>query len=231
MVEQKKSEKMPGLKQTDNPPNPAEEKKETIIAIALILLLIIGIAWWMFGLLNPDVEESVVRVTVPFTGSPMLGEESAPVTVVIFSDFECPFCGDFTRNSGDTINELVASGTIRVVFKQYPLSIHPNALDAAQASMCAYRQEKFWEYHDMLFQNQRALAREDLLSHAQTLGLDAERFESCLVEGKELSTVEIDRTLGSRLGVTGTPTFFFNGRRVVGLLSSEQFRAEVQKEI
>jgi predicted DsbA family dithiol-disulfide isomerase len=154
-----------------------------------------------------DVGESPVR------GSPM-----APVTIVEFSDFECPFCA-----AAHPVLERVVSesdGKVRLVFKQFPLESHPNARAAARATVAAGKQGKFWEMHDRLFDNQDALDPASLSRHARELGLDMERFRKDMGSEETEARIEADRALGRRAGIRGTPSIFINGRLYEGGLRS-----------
>lgn len=150
-------------------------------------------------------------VEVATDGFPTRGGAMAPVTIVEFSDFECPYCG----RAHPVVNELLREfeGQVRVIFRNYPLSGHPRAMPAARAAVAAGEQGKFWEMADLLFEHQRALEDEDLERYAAQLGLDIERFRADLRSPETQASIERDRTEGSRLGVEGTPTFFINGRR------------------
>lgn len=144
-------------------------------------------------------------------GGVSAGSADSKVKVVEFSDFECPFCS----RAADTINKLKADygDKIHVVFRQYPLDFHKNAHLAHQAALAANAQGKFWEFHDKLFQNQRALSREDLETYAKDLGLDLEKFKAALDAGTYKAEVDADIALGGKVGVDGTPTLFINGKR------------------
>ena len=161
--------------------------------------------------------------------SPIRGPSEAPVTIVEFSDFQCPFCARATP----TIQQLLDQypGKIQWVFKHYPLPIHPDAPLAHEASVAAGEQGKFWEMHDLIFINQRAMKREDLLKHATQLGLDMKRFTEKLDSGEFKPVVRNDMEEGQKLGVRGTPTFFINGRRVVGALPFETFQGIVEQAL
>lgn len=150
-------------------------------------------------------------VEVRTDGFPMRGAAMAPVTIVEFSDFECPYCGRAHPILTELLREL--EGQVKVVFRNYPLSGHPRAMPAARAAVAAGHQGKFWEMADLLFEHQRALEDEDLTRYAQQIGLDLERFEADLHAPETQAAIERDREEGSRLGVEGTPTFFVNGRR------------------
>lgn len=138
------------------------------------------------------------------------GKKDAKVTLVEFSDFQCPFCG---RNARDTMPQLekeyIETGKVKYVFKDFPLeSIHKNAFKAAEAANCAGDQGKYWQMHDKLFQNQRALSGEDLVKYAGELNLNTKEFEKCLDSGKYASKVRENISEGRKAGVTGTPAFF-----------------------
>jgi protein-disulfide isomerase len=147
---------------------------------------------------------------LPIAGSPTLGPDTASVTIVEFSDFECPFCS----RVGGPLKQVVHhyQGQVKLVFKNFPLNIHKSAQLAAEAAMAAGEQGRFWEMHDALFQNQKALSREDIEAFAEGLGLDMARFKAAL-DGKTFrDEVAADMKLGNQVGVRGTPTVFINGR-------------------
>jgi predicted DsbA family dithiol-disulfide isomerase len=152
-----------------------------------------------------------VRFDIAIAGFPARGPANAPVTIVEYSDFQCPFCG----NLYPVIKELETKykDTLRVVYKQFPLtSIHPFAQKAAEASLCAKDQNKFWEYHDSLFENQQALDVEDLKTRAVNLQLDTAAFNMCLDSGRQVEVIKKDIVEGNKVGVTGTPAVYINGR-------------------
>ncbi len=159
---------------------------------------------------------------------PSRGPSDAPVTIVEFTDYECPYCRRYYRQ---TYHQLVEQyeGEVHYVVRNYPLSIHPNARKAAEAAECAHNQGRFWEYHDHLFEHADALEPADLKSYARELGLDGEQFEQCLESGAESETVEGDMATGRRLGIRGTPTFFVNGRPLVGAQPLSAFRSAIQR--
>ena len=143
-------------------------------------------------------------------GSAAKGRANAPLTVIEFSDFECPFCGRYARDAYRQIErEYVTTGKLRYVFRHFPLErIHPKALKASEAAECAHAQGKFWEMHDRLFANQQAMGLAELGSHAQALGLNTGSFQQCL-SGAMTARVKQDLAEGIKAGITGTPTFFF----------------------
>ncbi|MEO1086720.1 MAG: thioredoxin domain-containing protein, partial [Acidobacteriota bacterium] len=154
------------------------------------------------------------RVALPPAGrAPIRGAASAPVTLTIFSDFQCPGCRGIEPVI-DSVREAYGE-KLNVVFRQFPLtSIHPEAFQAAEAALCAGDQGKFWEMHASLFADQRSLARTDLDRRATELALDASAFGTCLDDGAKKTQVEDDMSLGRRIGVGGTPTIYINGRVV-----------------
>jgi protein-disulfide isomerase len=207
-----------------------DETKENIFALIIVVILLVGVGWWIYHqMYAPQPPQEEVTAQIPIGASPVLGSENASMTVVVFSDFECPFCGQFARETFPQVKaKYVDTGKMRIVFKQFPLSIHEHAELAAQASLCAHDQEKFWEYHDLLYSHQQDLALEDLKAYAQDIGLNAERFNSCLDSGQYQTQVASEKVLGTQSSVTGTPTFFFNGKRVVGALSVAEFDTQFQ---
>lgn len=144
-------------------------------------------------------------------GAATKGHTDAPLVLIEFSDFQCPFCARYTRDTFSQVErDYVETGKLRYVFRHFPLEqLHPQALGAAQAAECALGQGKFWEMHTRLFANQQALGAADLLKTAQSLGLKMPAFQQC-VSSQAASPVKIrqDQTEGARAGITGTPTFF-----------------------
>jgi len=148
---------------------------------------------------------------LPVEGSPTKGPEDAPITIVEFSDYQCPFCA----RSEPLVHEALAAypSKARLVYKHFPLtSIHPQAMSAALAAAAAQRQGKFWEMHDKLFANQRALAPEQIKEYARQVGLDMPKFERDLQSDEVKTAVQEDIKLAQRVGVRGTPTIFVNGK-------------------
>jgi protein-disulfide isomerase len=154
------------------------------------------------------------------------GSDAAPVTILEFSDFQCPYC----KRAQDTLEQVMREfpGRVRIVFKDFPLDFHPGARPAALAARCAGAGGRFWEYHDLLFVAQPDFEREDLLRYAERIGLERASFAECLDSGRFRDAVERDMTEGRALGITGTPTFFVNGRRLVGAMPVEAFREAVR---
>ncbi len=144
--------------------------------------------------------------------APSFGPADAKVTIVEFSDFQCPFCSR-AADVAHKVKEKYAD-KVRFVFRQFPLSFHQNAHEAAQASLAANAQGKFWEYHDKLFENQKALDRASLEKYAQETGLDVATFKKALEDKTYASAVDAELKLGEEVAVDATPTMFLNGARV-----------------
>jgi len=178
---------------------------------------------------NVEVLLEAPRLDVAATG-PSIGPENAPVTIVEFSDFQCPFC----NRVEPTIRRLVEryGDQIRVVYRHFPLDrIHPRARPAAEASVCAEEQDRFWAYHEKLFANQHQLSDEDLKRYATELGLDADAFSACLTRSDVKARVQADLDAGEKAGVSGTPAFFVNGIMVSGARSEQAFAEIIDSEL
>jgi protein-disulfide isomerase len=169
------------------------------------------------------------RVQVDTDGAPSRGNPEAPVTVVEFSDFQCPFC----VRARPTVNRVRATygDDVRWVFRHFPLSIHEQAPKAAEAAVCAGDQDRFWEMHDQLWENRGQLQIADLKDDAATLKLNTEAFGECLDSGRNAALVEKDTEEGVQLGVSGTPAFFINGRPLIGAQPFEAFASVIDDEL
>ena len=161
---------------------------------------------------------------------PSLGRASAPVTLIEFSDFQCPFC----QRVAPTLKKIrdTYGDKVRIVWKDFPLTqIHPQAFKAGEAAHCAGDQGKYWEYHDRLFANQQQLQPEDLKKHATEIGLDASAFSACLDSSKYGERVRNGVAEGTRLGVNSTPTIYVNGRVLSGAQPYETFVSVIDEEL
>ena len=154
----------------------------------------------------PAFKEAVLSVE----GAQFLGQKNATVTVVEFSDYQCPFCARHVQQTLPLLRkEYVDTGKVKYVFRDHPLeSIHPAAFKAAEAARCGGEQGKFWEMHDKLFSNQTKLTAADLAAHAQEVSLDAAKFKECLDSGRQAGKIRTDLADGAKAGVRGTPGFF-----------------------
>lgn len=170
------------------------------------------------------------RYEIPTEGFPSLGPADAPITVVEFSDFQCPFC---RRWHDQTYEPLLAAypGQIRIVYRHLPLvSIHPDAFSAAEAAMCAGDQNVFWQYHDKLFSSE-SLGNAVYEQYARELSLDIPKFADCMTEHKFEGAIQADSDFALNLGVSSTPTFFVNGLAVVGAQPLDVFKQLIDKEL
>ncbi|MBS3132826.1 DsbA family protein [Candidatus Woesearchaeota archaeon] len=165
--------------------------------------------------------------------APTMGREDAPVTLIEFSDFQCPFCGrHFSQTHPQIKQYYIDTGKVRFVYKHFPLdSIHPQATPAALASECAKEQGKFWEYHDIIFQNQQSLGDASYKQWAAQLSLDTAQFNDCYDSQKYLSDVRSDLQEGSAAGVRGTPGFFLNGQPISGAQPFSVFQQAIEAEL
>ena len=173
-------------------------------------------------------EPPVEKVEVAASG-PAKGPDAAPITIVAFSDFQCPFCSKVNP----TIEQVMKTyeGKVKFVFRDYPLPFHKEAPKAAEAAHCAAEQGKFWEMHDELFAHQDKLQVADLKGHAGTLKLDQAKFDECLDSGRMATKVADNMKAGEAAGVQGTPAFFVNGVPLSGALPFEEFQKVIDKEL
>ena len=173
---------------------------------------------------------AVFRVVLNVTGAPSRGADNAPVTLVKFEDFHCPFCKEAQR----TLAEITAryGDRVRIIHKDYPIeSLHPQARHAHLAARCAEEQGKFWAYHDALYGAAPQVSLEHLKGLAAQAGVELGQFETCLADNKYAAAVENDIAEGTKAGVTGTPAFFINGRLIGGAQPLEQFVRVIEEEL
>lgn len=178
---------------------------------------------------EPSAPPTGSKVEVSVDDDPSIGPEDAPVTIVEFSDFECPYCGKVVPTVKQILKEY--EGKVRLVFRDFPLGFHQNAQKAAEAAECADDQDKFWEYHYKLFENQKALDVSSLKQYAKDLGLDSSEFNTCLDSGKHEEEVKKDMAEGQSYGVSGTPAFFINGIKVSGAQPFGNFASIIDSEL
>ncbi|MBF0184272.1 MAG: thioredoxin domain-containing protein [Magnetococcales bacterium] len=169
------------------------------------------------------------RIEVPGPTDLSRGKADAPITLIEFSDFECPYC----RRAQGVLQELEKGygDKIRFVFRHYPLPFHEQAPKASEAAQCAADQGKFWPFHAALFTEGASLVPAELKKTAGKLGLNQATFDGCLDSGRHAARVAADSADGKELGITGTPTFFVNGIRLVGAVSLERFKQVIDSEL
>ncbi|MBU3957350.1 DsbA family protein [Patescibacteria group bacterium] len=239
----------------------AEEKKITTFTTPIIVILLIivaflaGMFWTKIRYVEPGKAPGEVAQASPAPGAPQeevplsedqinkivssgaasKGKEDASVTIVEFSEYQCPYCGRYVAETYPQILEEYGD-KIRYVFHDYPLSFHPHAQKLAEVARCAGDQDQYWEMHDLIFENQGVWSSKqnvetDINSYVSQLGLDKEKFDECLVSGKYTQAVKDDSELGTEVGVQGTPTFFINGQKLVGAQPFESFKAIIDAEL
>jgi protein-disulfide isomerase len=170
--------------------------------------------------------DTLPRDPVTIASEPFKGNATAKVALIEFSDYQCPFCSRYTRDVLPQIRtDYVETGKVKYVFRDLPLAFHKNAFKAAEAAHCAGAQGKFWEMHDALFENQAALAPEQLATHAKTVGVDGARFQACLDSGKFAAEINKDVADAGAAGITGTPSF------LVGVIQPGDGRVRVVKKL
>jgi protein-disulfide isomerase len=168
-------------------------------------------------------------VTIPTAGSPFRGPADAPMTLVEFSDFQCPYCSIAVAKLDAVLDAY--PGKIKLVFKQFPLDTHPQASLAAAAAIAAHHQGKFWPMHDAMFAHRRELSRANILALAKNVGVDMKRFEADLDSPETKKTIAKDTEDGDRAGVEGTPSVYINGRKYNGALDLPAIRNVIDGEL
>lgn len=181
----------------------------------------------------PLTEEQIAKIETG--GAAVKGEKDTPITIVEFSEYQCPFCGRYVEETYPQILEEYGDQTY-YIFHDYPLQFHQHAQTMAEIARCAGDQGQYWEMHDLIFENQEAWSNKenlqtDIDTYASQLGLDKEAFDNCLDSGKYTQTVKDDLQLGTEVGVQGTPTFFINGQKIVGALPFADFQAVIEAEL
>lgn len=208
-----------------------------MLPLAILIGLGVGYLFWGQDLDSTktaaagEAQEDPVRYDVSVDDDPFLGPEDAPVTIIMFSDYQCVYCQKWY---GQTLKPLLNDypNQIRFVYRDFPLSsIHPSATSAAEAANCAGDQNKYWEFFDELFSSTETLGDQAIQNHALAIGLDMDPFNVCLTSHKYQSEVEADFTYAANLGVQSTPTFFVNGLAVVGAQPYSVFSSLVDQEL
>ncbi len=181
---------------------------------------------------DTEVAQQPTRIDVLINeNDPSFGPEDAPVTIIEFSDYECPYCRrHFLETAGPLLDKY--EGQLRLVFKDFPLtSIHPNAIPASAAALCAQEQDAYWPFHDLLFEMSLGFSQDTYLAYANSLDLDMESFTECEAEGRYIETVNANLDYGLSLGVRSTPTFLINGIPLVGAQPLEEFTRIIDSEL
>ncbi len=215
-------------------------------AAVVAVVLVLGIGVWLFSkgigakMEKGSAQRAVQAHPQPAGDPPQLnigespyeGKKNAPVTMIECSDYQCPFCARFTNGALKQLRDNeIKEGKVKLVFKNFPLPFHQYAEKAAEAAECANTQGKFWQMHNLLFNSGGRLDVDSLKSYAKQIGLNSEKFDRCLETGETAGTVQADKSTCASAGVSGTPTFFINGRMLVGAQPYEQFKdAIVQAE-
>ncbi len=212
------------------PPAPGFDKTKLILPVSILIaaVLVSGSIFYTRSNFGENLVATIgtnpnsgAQVKIDLDGSPVLGNAKAPITIVEFGDYQCPFCQRYHQNNQPMfISEYVNTGKARFVWKDYAF-LGQESLWAAEASRCANEQGKFWQYHDYLYNNQGAensgaFSKDNLKKFALALGLNTTQFNACLDTEKYGSLVQRDTQAGSAIGVNGTPATFINGKLVVG---------------
>lgn len=217
-----------------------------LLPLAFVTGLAVGFLFWGRG--NPATPAAVAvdvsptsdavaatdvptRYDVPTDDDPAFGPADAPVTLIEFSDYECPYCQKWHN---EVLPKLIEAypDQVRFVYRDFPLtSIHSNAAPAAEAANCAGEQGQYWTYNNLLFEQSEGLGKDALVSYANQLGLDQEKFTECVDSRRHQEEVEADFEFASNFGIRSTPTFFINGRAVVGAQPFEVFQSLIDDEL
>lgn len=217
------------------------------ISILIAGLMIAGAVIYAVGLKTTnnivqqpfDDQQITGPVDVSVDDDPSLGKKDAPVTMIEFSDFQCPFCRKFYKETLPQIKkEYIDTGRVKFVYRDFPLDFHQGAKPAAEGAECARDQNKFWEMHDAIFNEQEKqgqgtiqFTKTDVIKWAGEIGLDMSKFNQCLDSGKYKQEVEKDIADGLAAGVNGTPATFINGRLVSGAQPLAAFKAVIDEEL
>jgi|TARA_B100001971_G_C18077822_1_gene476617 protein-disulfide isomerase len=177
--------------------------------------------------------QNIVENEISEGNGPVKGLGTAPITMVAFEDFQCPYCQAFNlRILPQLEEEYIDTGKVKLVYRDFPVySKHPMAQKAAEAAECARDQGKFWEYHDIIYESQKSLSIENLKKWVAELGLDSTSFDECLDSGKMASEVTNDYNKGLRYGVDRTPTTFINGIPIRGLVEYSEYKKIIDEQL
>ena len=198
---------------------------DIVTTIAVLGAAVVIIASRFQGARPNDVRATIPipKIPVSLEGAALSGNPSAPVGILVFSDFQCPFCGQFARNVlPDIKKSYVDTDRAQLAFRHLPLTMHPLAMRAAEAAECARRQDKFWEMHDQMFREPARLEKTDLLGYARSIGVDSTRFQECMSSADAAAHVEQDRAAAHDLGVETTPMIMIGAIQSGGSLKVQR---------
>lgn len=234
------SSKIPGNKTTRRSrrevyPRPVSSKFIIVPLVTFLVGLVFGwLIWGSSGTTAANPQQANApekRYQVGIDNNPVEGPDNAPVTIIEFSDYQCPYCIKWYQ---EVYKQLMGTykDKVRFVYRDFPLeSLHPEARPAAEAAGCAGEQGAYWQFHDALFSQKYELGRDSYLKYAADLGLDGTKFSQCLSEQRYSSEVDADIKAASQIGVNSTPTFFINGRILVGAQPFEAFQQYIDQEL
>jgi protein-disulfide isomerase len=219
---------------SENSPLPKHKSTSPFVfLLPMVFFLGLGtgfLVWGRTSSLSATSTPSDHRVNVSVGNAPSIGPANAPVTIIEFGDYQCPYCKLWHEQVYD---RLMANypGQVRFVYRDFPLPMHPEALPAAEAADCALQQNEYWKFHDALFGQQYGLGRQAYDQYARDLGLNMGAFDSCLDSHQVQSTINASAQYGAGLGIDSTPTFFINGIPVIGAQPFEVFQQIVDQEL
>jgi protein-disulfide isomerase len=219
---------------TSTPPTQQKSNPIFILILPLVFFLGLGSGYLLWGRNSAapaaEITPGSKRVNVSAGDAPSLGPKNAPITIIEFSDYQCPYCKLW---HDDVYDRLLANypAKVRFVYRDLPLTGHSEALPAAEAAQCAGAQNAYWEYHDDLFGQQYGLSRSAYLQYAQDLGLNVAAFTTCIDSHRYQSKVKDSLNYAIGVGVQSTPTFFINGIAVIGAESYETFKQIIDQEL
>ncbi len=229
------------------PPVPDTQKSNSLLVLLLPLVFLAGLGlgyllWGKSSSNGPSPAAAVTlatstptgqtkRYTIPTAGSPSMGPANAPITIVEFSDYQCPYCRKWHE---EVFHRLMQDyqGKVRFVYRDFPLTgLHPEAEGAAEAAYCAGDQGNYWQYHDLLFSGQAELGMSGFDQYARSLNLDLTKFDDCMNTHRYQATVQANYNFAANLGIQSTPTFFINGLAIVGAQSYDVFKQVIDMEL
>lgn len=202
-----------------------------LIFISLAFGLGLSVGYLIWGNTTPAAADaSTRRINVSTDGDPAIGPENAPVTIIEFSDYECPYCQEWDQQVLQKLLDAYPN-QIRFVYRDNPLSIHAQAQPAAEAADCAGEQGDYWKFHDALFSGQYSLGREAFIQYATDLKMDVAGFTVCIDSGRYKGEVEADALDAAKAGLSSTPSFVINGRILIGAMPFANFKAVIDEEL